>query len=125
MTNVWCVRAESGIYTEQFVSGGYVAIDWMRKVDLSAVESREQLYPLYKQAHPNDTSNIVIGQQVGQIARFLFEIQAGDYVITPAADTAWVHYGRIESDPSYIHVGGDLVRAEGGAGFESHYVYRI
>ena len=71
MTNVWCIRAESGTYTEQFVLGGYVAIDWMRKVDLSAVESRDQLYPLYKQAHPNTTSNIVIGQQVGQIARCL------------------------------------------------------
>ena len=107
MTNVWCVRAAFGTYTEQFVSGGYVAIDWMRNVDLSAVKSRDELYPLYKQAHPNDTSNIVIGQQVGQIARFLLEIQAGDYVITPAADTEWVHYDRMASEPSYAHAASD------------------
>ena len=56
---------------------------------------------LYKQAYPKDTSNIVIGQQVGQIARFLLEIQAGDYVITPPRDTEWLHYGVIALDPSY------------------------
>ena len=29
MTNVWCVRAEFGTFTKQFVEGGYVAIGWM------------------------------------------------------------------------------------------------
>jgi len=107
MTNVWCVRAEFGTYTEHFVSGGYVAIGWMLEVDLSSVKSRDELYPLYKQAHPDDTSNIVIGQQVGQIARFVLEIQVGDYVITPAADTEWLHYGRVAADPSYVYAAGD------------------
>lgn len=82
MTNVWCVRADFGTYTKQFVDGGYVAIGWMPNSDLSRVERRDELYPLYKAEHPDNTSNIVIGQQVGQIARFLLEIQAGDYVIT-------------------------------------------
>jgi predicted Mrr-cat superfamily restriction endonuclease len=107
MTNVWCVRAEFGTYTKQFVEGGYVGIGWMRNTDLAAVRAREELYPLYRQAHPDDTSNIVIGQQVGQIARFLFEIQAGDYVITPAADTEWLHYGKVAPDPSYAYSPGD------------------
>ncbi len=73
MTNVWCVRAEFGTYTQAFVDGGYVAIGWMPELDLGTVRSRDSLYPLYKQAYPKDTSNIVIGQQVGQIARFLLE----------------------------------------------------
>jgi restriction system protein len=107
MTNVWCVRAEFGTYTNQFVEGGYVAIGWMPNVDLSAVKSRDDLYPLYKRAHPDDTSNIVIGQQVGQIARFLLELAAGDYVITPAADTEWLHYGQLPPDSSYVYAGGD------------------
>ena len=34
MTNVWCVRAEFGTYTKQFVDGGYVAIGWLPKSDL-------------------------------------------------------------------------------------------
>lgn len=74
MISVWCVRAEFGTYAKQFVEGGYVAIGWIDDVDLSRIVTREELYPLYKQAHPDDTSNIVIGQQVGQIARFLLEI---------------------------------------------------
>jgi len=107
MNNVWCVRAEFGTYAKHFVDGGYVAIGWMPEFDLTDIKSRDTLYPLYKKAHPDDTSNIVIGQQVGQIARFLLEIQANDYVITPAADTEWLHYGQIASDPSYYYAAGD------------------
>jgi restriction system protein len=107
MTRVWCVRAEFGTYTRQFVEGGYVAIGWMPNTDLTEVKSRDELYPLYKKAHPEDRSPIVIGQQVGQIARFLMEIRAGDYVITPAADTEWLHYGQVEAEPSYFYAAGD------------------
>jgi predicted Mrr-cat superfamily restriction endonuclease len=107
MTNVWCVRADFGTYTQHFVEGGYAAIGWISQADLSSIKSRDELYPLYKANHPDDTSNIVIGQQVGQIARFLLEIKAGDYVITPAADTEWLHYGRVMPDPSYVYAAGD------------------
>lgn len=102
MTNVWCVRADFGTYTGQFVAGGYAAIGWMPGIDLSTIHAREQLYPLYKQCHPEDASNIVIGQQVGQIARFVLEIKSGDYVITPAADTERLYYGQVAPDPSYF-----------------------
>ena len=101
MTSVWCVRAEFGRYTPQFVSGGYAGIGWIPQQDLTAVKRREDLYPLYEEAHPNDTSKFVIGQQVGQIARFLLEIEIGDYVITPTDKTASVRYGRVTSDPNY------------------------
>lgn len=103
MTNVWCVRASYGSFTEHFVKGGYVAIGWMPNTDLSNIKSRDELYPLYRAEHPEDTSNIVIGQQVGQIARFLLDIKAGDYVITPDADTEWLHYGKVLPDPSYYY----------------------
>jgi restriction system protein len=103
MTNLFCVRAEYGTYTNQFVQGGYVGIGWMHNTDLSGITSKEELYPLYKLAHPEDTSNLVIGQQVGQITRFMLDIKAGDYVITPAADTEWLYYGQIAPDPSYVY----------------------
>jgi restriction system protein len=102
MTEVYCVRAEYGTYAPFLVKGGYVAIGWMDQNDLSAVTSKEALYPLYKKAHPNDTSNLVIGQQVGQIARFLFDIQPGDYVITPDSNTELLHVGIVEPSPSYF-----------------------
>lgn len=107
MANVFCVRAEFGTYTKQFVDGGYAAIGWFPETDLTDIASRDELYPMYKAAHPNDTSNIVIGQQVGQIARFLLDMQAGDYVITPAADTDFLHYGEIGPDPSYVFAVGN------------------
>jgi len=106
MNNVWCVRAEYGTYAQHFVKGGYVAIGWLEK-DLSHITSREELYPLYKSEYPDDTSNVVIGQQVGQIARFLIEMKAGDYVITPDADTELLHFGKICADPSYFYYKGE------------------
>jgi restriction system protein len=103
MTNVWCIRGDFGTYTRQFVEGGYAAIGWMPDVDLSTIRTREELYPLYREVYPDDKSNIVIGQQVGQIARFLLEIRAADYVITPAADTERLHFGQVAPDPSYAY----------------------
>ncbi len=99
--NLYVVRAEYGKYTDHFIKGGYVAIGWLDKNDLSQINSREEIYPLYWAAYPNDTSKVVIGQQVGQIARFLLEIQPGDYVITPAADTDYIYYGTIGLGNSY------------------------
>ncbi|MDQ3668172.1 MAG: restriction endonuclease [Acidobacteriota bacterium] len=107
MPDVYCVRAEFGTYTKQFLDGGYVAIGWIPKVDLSKVRSKEELYPFYKKAHPQDTSNVVIGLQVGQIARFLFDIKAGDFVITPPANTEILHYGIVDADPSYFYFQGN------------------
>jgi predicted Mrr-cat superfamily restriction endonuclease len=109
MKNVWCVRADYGTYTKNFVQGGYVAVGYGITASLAAVTSREELTKIYKQANPSDTSNLVIGQQVGQVARFLFDMQVGDYVITPASDTESLHYGQI-SDRGYWF---DNERADG------------
>lgn len=107
MTDVWCVRAEGGLYTEHFVRGGYVAIGWIGGTDLSEVQTKEDLYPLYLREHSQDTSSIVIGQQVGQVARFILDIKAGDYVITPAPNSDLLYYGEVLANPSYVHAAGD------------------
>lgn len=100
---LYCVRAEYGTYTKQFIDGNYFAIGWLPRNDLSAIKTREQLYTLYKAEYPQDTSNVVIGQQVGQIARFLLEIKAGDYVITPAQNTEFIYFGKVEEN-AYFYV---------------------
>src|SRR5690606_20027917 len=41
--------------------------------------------------------------QVGQIARFLLDIKAGDYVITPAQNTEFIRYGIVEEN-AYFYV---------------------
>lgn len=103
MTNVWCVRADFGKHANDFVGGGYAAIGWMNTRDLKAVGAREELYPMYRAAYPEHTSNVVVGAQVGQIARFLLEMQPGDYVITPAIETKKLHYGVLQEKPAYFH----------------------
>ncbi|HQK22921.1 MAG TPA: restriction endonuclease [Candidatus Latescibacteria bacterium] len=108
MTAVWCVRANAGEYAGHFLRGSYVAIGWCEVAhDLSAVRTREELYSIMRAAYPDVSSPIVIGNYVGQVARFILEMKAGDYVITPAADTEELHYGRLAPDPSYFFATGD------------------
>ncbi|MGV7223180.1 MAG: restriction endonuclease [Nitrospinales bacterium] len=104
---IYCVRAEFGTYTQLFLDGGYAAIGWIPEKDLSAITTRDDLYPLYKEAHPADTSNVVIGQQVGQIARFLLDIKAGDYVIVPASNTEIIYYGVVDENPNFYSLKSD------------------
>jgi restriction system protein len=107
MNDLWCVRAESGIYTSHFLSGGYVAIGWTDLGDLTSIVSRSELHPLYSAAFPKDTSKLVVGQQVGQVARFRLDMKAGDYVITPAVDLEWLHYGVLDEKGYYWAAGDD------------------
>jgi len=102
MPELYCVRAEFGKHTEDFLKGGYVSIGWLPNTDLSKITDRSQLYPIYNKEHPDDTSNVVIGQQVGQIARFLFDIKPNDYVITPAANTEFIYYGVVLGSGYYF-----------------------
>lgn len=99
--NIYCVRAEYGTYTQSFIEGNYVGIGWLEENDLSQILNRDELYELYKNQYPNDKSNVVIGQQVGQIARFILEIKPGDFVITPDKDTDFIYYGVIENQYYY------------------------
>lgn len=104
---MWVVRAEFGKFTNHFISKGFVGIGWLPDDDLTHVTNREGIRTLYKTRYPNDTSNVVIGQQVGQIARFALEMQSGDYVITPAVQSGRLHYGVVSSEPSYSYHAGD------------------
>jgi restriction system protein len=108
MANVWCVRANGGAFTDHFLSGNYVGIGWKEiTADLGSINTREELYPIVSEAYPDQKSQLVIGNYVGQIARFLLEIKKGDYVITPAADTEWLHYCMIDNDLSYFYATND------------------
>lgn len=99
--NLFCVRAEFGSYTKQFLDGNYAGIGWLPKNDLSKVNLRDEIYPLYKKEYPNDTSNVVVGQQVGQIARFLLDIKPSDYIILPDSNTDIIYYGEVLENPYY------------------------
>lgn len=107
MPDVYVVRAEFGTYTNHFLKGGYVAIGWLISYDLSQVKTKDELKKLYEQDNPGEKSVYVIGQQVGQIYRFLFEMKPGDYVITPDNNTEYIHYGVLKNEPYYYDKGED------------------
>ncbi|MBI5648221.1 MAG: restriction endonuclease [Ignavibacteriae bacterium] len=108
MTNVWCVRASGGKYTANYLKGGYAGVGADEiPFSLAHITSRDELYPLFKDAYSDVASPVVIGLWVGQMGRFLLEIQPGDYIITPAEDTEWFHYGLVQSAPLYIYWDGE------------------
>jgi restriction system protein len=104
MSKVWCVRADFGLFTKQFREGGFAGIGWEKMGDLSGVFSRDELYPIYKASCPEDTSNTVIGIQVGQVARFVLEIASGDVAVTPDNNTELLWHGVVEKVPRYFYV---------------------
>ncbi len=94
--NIFCVRADFGRYIDQFLRGGYAAIGWLADIDLAGVTEREQLYQLYTQQFPEEKNQNVIGQQVGQIARFLFEMKPGDLIVTPSSQPEDIYWGTLQ-----------------------------
>lgn len=98
MPGIYCVRAKFGKYAENFINGEYVTIGWLKDIDLSKVKTKEEIRQLYIEYYPEDTSPNVIGQQVGQISRFLFDMEPNDFIITFPEDTEYIHYGLLKDD---------------------------
>ena len=69
MPDIYCVRANYGEYADHFIDGRYIAIGWLRGIDLSNVKTPREIRELYIENYPEDESPNVIGQQVGQISQ--------------------------------------------------------
>ena len=101
---LWCVRANSGTFTQHFVAGGYAGIGWTNLArDLNEFESLDELKLAYRASHPDVRSNLVVGMQSGQVWRFFAEVLAGDFVVTPEVQSRWLRFGRVAQDPSYYY----------------------
>ncbi len=99
---MWLVRARSGEWTDAFVENGYIGIGYgMDEVDISKASTRTEIQELYMAAHVGKRNSISIGQDVGNIRRFLLDITAGDYVVTPRSDGQTLHYGEIQDGTNY------------------------
>lgn len=75
----------------------HICIGWSVLGDLSDIESREQLSKVYDEKI--EKSSRGKGQDVGQVWRFLHDMNIGDYVIF--AEPSVFHIGRVESDYYY------------------------
>lgn len=102
MTEVFCVRAEYGQYASAFIKGGYIAIGWVPKIDFSNLKlgDYEKLRETYVHEHPT-VSPLSLGQNVGQIARFLFEVKPEDIVVTPTYEVEKLAVGKVTSNYYY------------------------
>lgn len=76
----------------------HICIGWSDMGDLSDISTKEELGVRYDKAWP-DANKRKKGQDVGQVWRFLNNMQVGDYVVFADGDVC--HIGRITSD--YYH----------------------
>lgn len=75
----------------------HVCIGWSDMGDLSDISSKEELSSRYDKFFDKNPHGK--GQDVGQVWRFLNDMQIGDYVIF--AENSVFHIGRVESDYCY------------------------
>lgn len=75
----------------------HVCIGWSAMGDLSDISSKDELATCYDEHFDKNPRGK--GQDVGQVWRFLNDMQIGDYVIF--AESSVFHIGRVESDYFY------------------------
>lgn len=99
---MWMIRAgRSAILVQDFEEQGYVGVGWREMGDLSGVKSKDELETLFRTSYPEE-SGAKFRMQFGQIARFRFEIQKGDYAITYNPEYRHYPVGKIVSDYQYV-----------------------
>lgn len=99
---IWMVRAgRASIYADHFRDECVVAIGFGELRDYEADAEREELKRLYARDDP-EASPGKIANVVGQVVRFLREMQVGDRVTTYDADRREYLLGRIESEPERL-----------------------
>lgn len=98
MTQVWQISRKPHYIdrTKEFLNGDIIAIGWARTGDLTSVQSKDELANKIVAAYPNGnySSKQVLSGEVGQVYRFLVEMQEGDYVIFVDEDGG-AHIGEI------------------------------
>lgn len=95
--NVFVLRAEFGRYTDTFEKEGYIGIGWFEESPVNwELNDKEFLKEKYRQKFPNDP-NMRMNQNVGQINRFVNEMNIGDIVLSPYMDNRLL-IGEISSE---------------------------
>lgn len=98
---MWMVRAgRKGFLIQDFEDKGCVGVGWRKLGDLSGVGSKDDLARLYVEAYPDHKP----GKQrmdIGQITRFRFEINKGDWVVSYNSELRDYLVGEVVSDYQY------------------------
>ena len=93
--NIWCVRADAGKYIDLLVREGYFGYgggDWP---DMRPCQNRADIREMLTPVFPPETGPKRLAAYVGMMACFLWDIKAGDWVITPEQDGNILRYGQV------------------------------
>lgn len=102
--SLWLVRAgRHGEQEQGALDNNVVTIEWNEFNDLSKIKSREELTELYLKLNP-DSKKMKVANEVGQIWRFIQEIQKGDLVALPLKMKSGISIGKVESDYEYKEI---------------------
>ena len=93
--NVWVVRADGGEETQNCVGGGFTGIGWKEIGNLVDAADRAAIAERYAEIADDSEGPGARGQVVGILTRFAHEMQAGDWVITPASDSRKLRFGQV------------------------------
>ncbi|MCX7909611.1 MAG: restriction endonuclease [Ignavibacteria bacterium] len=99
--SLWVVRAGRYGENEQYaLDHNIVTIAWNEFDDLSHIKSKEELTELYIKLNPG-TKKMKIANEVGQVWRFIHEIQKNDLVALPLKMKSEIAIGKVLSDYEY------------------------
>jgi restriction system protein len=102
--SLWLVRAgRHGEQEQGALDNNVVTIGWNKFNDLSKIKSREELTRLYLKLNPG-SKKMKAANEVGQIWRFIQEIQKGDLVALPLKMQSGISIGKVESDYQYKEI---------------------
>ena len=106
--SVWLVRAGSrGEQEEAALSNNVATIGWEELPDLSKIGTREELQELYTKTYPT-AKKMEVANYVGQVWRFLHEIQKGDLVALPLKTQSSIAIGEIIGDYEYKEIASNV-----------------
>ena len=83
---VFVLRADYGRYTDVFKKHSYIGIGWFEEINPIEnnwdLTDKDFLKEKYREKYPTD-ANMRVNQNVGQIFRFINDINIGDIIISP------------------------------------------
>lgn len=98
---MWMVRAgPKGVLIQDFEEKGYVGVGWRKLADLGPVNSKEELARIHIEAYPDHKPG-KLRMDIGQITRFRFEINKGDWVVSYNSQLRVYLVGEVASDYQY------------------------
>ena len=107
---LWMVRAgRHGEQEQTAIDNGFVTIGWNELPNLSRIRTKDELKKIYNDVYPGE-KKMTIANEVGQIWRFLKEINIGDLVALPLKTQSAIAIGKVTGSYEYRKDFGDIIR---------------